>query len=282
MKRAIIILFLVIPVICQAQKKKNKRKFLSDTALVAKNEEEDKPDLTLKDETEEEETVALKVKKNVFFGVRTRRSYTTNRSKGEVIIEDFYLLREPALPNQYVQEIYIHDRSRNKVRPIKPNGKAVENLLHGPYKKLKNDIIIEEGMYFYGVRHQRWLYLDAKEILKHKEHYHKGWFRDSDISYYDLKEKRKIKEVVPIQYGKKEGAYYYFFENGRMAVRGSYHFDKKVGIWEEYYNAGKRIIKREVQYPKNAFDKETQPYIRKEWDERGNLVYQSPKIRRTS
>ena len=154
----------------------------------------------------------------------------------------------------------------------------MDYVLHGPYQKFRDGKLIEEGAFFYGTKHERWMAFDDQGQLLNKEHFHKGWYRDSDITYFDLDKKTKIQEVIPIQYEKKEGLYYQFFKNGKMAVKGRYQFGKRIGVWEEYYNTARTTIKREIQYPKDAFDKSA-PYIRKEWDSRGNPIYSSPKIK---
>ncbi len=238
-----------------------------------------KPDLTLEKKLDEKiEAAPIKAKKNVFYGVKVKPSFTRNVTRNKVEIEEFYYFKEPTKVNKYVQSIYIVDRQRNRVRGVKPTAAAMEFVLHGPYKKFIDGVLVQEGFFFYGTKHERWLYLDAKDKLLNKEHYHQGWYRDSDISYYDLEKKTKVQEVIPIQYDIKEGPYYQFFKNGKMAVKGQYQYNQRIGIWEEYYDAARTTIKREIQYPKDAFDK-SQPYIRKEWDSRGNPIYTSPKIR---
>ena len=91
-------------------------------------------------------------------------------------------------------------------------------MLHGPYKKLIDDKLVEEGMYFYGTKHQRWVKLTRQNKLISKAHYHKGWYRDSQIDYYDGAGKQRIKSVMPIQYGKKEGVFILFHSSGKMAL----------------------------------------------------------------
>ena len=57
-----------------------------------------KPDLTLQKELEEElEAVELKVKKNVFFGEKVKPSWTRNIERNKVVIEEFYIFKEPLL-----------------------------------------------------------------------------------------------------------------------------------------------------------------------------------------
>ena len=99
------------------------------------------------------------------------------------------------------------------------------------------------------------------------------------IEYFDGAGKEHIKSVMPIQYGKKEGTFIEFHTSGQIAVRGSYQFDKKVGIWEEFYDVkGAYIVKREIQYAPDPFQKDFKPFIRKEFDERGQEIYVSPKV----
>jgi len=52
---------------------------------------------------------------------------------------------------------------------------------------------------------------------------------------------------------------------------GEYKWNEKIGDWIENYSNGKR--KRIISYPKEPFDKEFAPYIRKEWDEKGKEIY---------
>jgi antitoxin component YwqK of YwqJK toxin-antitoxin module len=90
------------------------------------------------------------------------------------------------------------------------------------------------------------------------------------MSYYDH-QKTKLKEVIPVHHGEREGDYWAFHEDGSLAVRGQYHFDAKVDMWREYYP--NRRIKREVKYPDDPFDLETSPVIVREWDRNGQLLY---------
>ena len=282
MKRGfLLILLLTLPLLGMAQKKKKKdKKSLKDRVTEMINRPKLATDSLLYQEADTDTLpdVDLKVKKNHFFGVKTKRNYTKSERQGRLVIEDFYVLPEPVEVNPYVPVLAILDRQRGQVRSASRRNGKLENVLHGPYKKLINDKVVEEGMYFYGMKHQRWVYLTRQDYLYGKEHYHKGWFRDSEIEYYDGDKKERVKTVIPIQYGKKEGYFYHFFENGRLAVRGKYEFDKKVGIWEEFYPGNRTTVKREIQFASDPFQKDFKPYIRKEWDQFGNPTYVSPKI----
>ena len=152
-------------------------------------------------------------------------------------------------------------------------------LLHGPYKVLKDGQVIEEGIFYVGAKHGRWTtYRKMYDyyVLDAKEKYFKGWPKESKISYYDTKGK-ELQEVIPVEYGKKEGNYFYFFQDGQLAVRGEYRYDHKVGTWTEYYPGPKQKRKRVVQYPNTPWDRKEAPFILQEWDKDGKLIYEAKK-----
>ena len=133
-------------------------------------------------------------------------------------------------------------------------------------------------MFYHGTKHETWLYQNRDSSLYDKEHFIKGWYRDSQISYYDDASQTQIKEVIPIRYGKREGNYYFFFPNGKLAVEGQYVFDQKVGIWSEYWNTGTVTVKRELQFRPEFYLHDYEPYIRREWAESAEQIYRSPKL----
>jgi len=288
LKRLLIISLCLLPLFGYAQKKKKKKKDEDKVSLVDRVADlfgtyKPKDSLLIyKNEIEPEDTipdVPLRKKKNVFFGVKTKRAYTVADAGGRTVIEDFYILPDPVDVDPYVLAIYRHDLDRERVTATRPRGNKATRVLHGPYKKLIADKVVEEGMYFYGTRHQRWVKLDRQNKLLSKQHYHKGWYRDSDIEYFDGDAQKEIKSVMPIQYGKKEGTFIQFHTSGQIAVRGQYQYDKRVGIWEEFYDVkGAYIVKREIQFAPDAFQKDFKPYIRKEFDQYGEEIYVSPKI----
>jgi hypothetical protein len=263
-----------------AQKKKKEKKSIKEKVLEMFNTRVEKDSLLIYEEEKKDTIpdVEEKVKKNHFFGVKTKRAYTVNKINGRTVIEDFYILPEPVPVDPYVLQIFTHDPNRDQVRATRPNTRQVDRVLHGPYKKLVNDQLVEEGMYFYGTKHQRWVSLTRGNMLVDKEHYHKGWYRDSEITYYDGDAKQQIRSVTPIRYGKKEGLFVYFFPDGRIAMRGRYEFDKKVGIWEEFHNTRTPVVKREIQFAPDPFQKNFKSYIRKEWDVNSNLLYMAPQL----
>ncbi|GAB5522772.1 MAG: hypothetical protein Roseis2KO_06440 [Roseivirga sp.] len=280
----LIILLVLLPLASFAQKKKKDKRTLKEKVQDLLNTNVQKDSLLIYKEEQKDTIpdVELKKKKNHFFGVKTKRAYTVKKISGRTVIEDFYILPEGVEVDPYVLQIFVHDQQREEVKAVRGSkGRLVNRVLHGPYKKLVNDVVVEEGMFFYGTKHQRWVLLDRQNKLLQKEHYHKGWYRDSEITYYDGDAKKRIKSVTPIQYGKKQGMYIQFFPNGQVAMRGRYEFDKKVGVWEEFHQVNRAVIKREIQYPPDPFQKDFKSFIRKEWDTLTNLIYVSPRLSKT-
>jgi antitoxin component YwqK of YwqJK toxin-antitoxin module len=117
---------------------------------------------------------------------------------------------------------------------------------------------------------------DRENLVEDKEKYYKGWPKESMVTYYDPMERKKLKEIIPIEYGEREGYYYLFHENGQVAVQGEYQWNHKVNDWVENYPTGKR--KRIIAYPKQAFEKEIKPFIKREWDNKGQEIYTSEKL----
>ena len=242
-----------------------------------------KPDITLEDE-EPQETDSIpdaeeKVKRNVFYGEKTKKSFTSRTDRNTEDFQLFYYLPEPEAAAPYVRKVFYHDPQSNSIRSVVGKGQMLERVLHGPYERLVNDIVVEKGDFYYGTKHGTWLYQRMDSTLYEKEHYVKGWLADSKITYYDEGEKTKIREVIPYRYGKKEGEYFLFFESGDVAVTGRYFYDRKVGVWQEYYDMpGTVVQKRMIQYPKFFYEWDFKPYIMREWNRNSQTVYVSPKL----
>lgn len=113
------------------------------------------------------------------------------------------------------------------------------------------------------------------DILDDKDKFYKGWPKESIVTYYDPVTHNKVKEMIPIEIDEREGFYFLFHDNGTIAVTGEYHWGQKVGDWVENYPNGKR--KKIVAYPREPYDKEIKPFVRKEWDEKGREIYSSRK-----
>ncbi len=236
--------------------------------------------IELKDDDNDEQELIQPVKpkkkkKNskIFYGIKTKRGYTRNGFGKALVLELFHYLKYKDFvgPEEYIQDFYFYDFKRKKIvnsRNIK-NPKNV-GVLHGHYVKKIGDQVLEEGYFYKGMKHRRWVRYNKHDILQDKQIFWKGWPEQSLLSFYDY-EKTKVKEVIPVHFGEKEGKYYAFHENGRLAATGMYKYDRRIGTWKEFYF--NRQLKREIIYPSQPYDFNFQPYINKEWDISGRLIY---------
>jgi len=227
-------------------------------------------------EEEPVETKKKKVKKKVFYGIKTKKGFTRKGVGERVTFELFYYLKKSEMPKTFVRDVYYFDYARREVRKTSKFDPQKGVLLHGPYKRVMNQVVLESGIYYKGTKHGRWMTYNSDSVLTDKAKYFRGWPKESLVTYYDPIEKKKVKEITPIEFGEKEGFYYMFHENGLVAVTGEYKWDKKVGNWIEYYPTGKR--KKLIAYSKDAFDKEIIPYIKSEWNEKGKEIYRNNKM----
>ena len=235
-------------------------------------------DINAAEEEEEEEIPEKKRKKNVFYDLKTRKAFAKSGYGQNEKIEIFHILKEWQEPDPYVRDIYWYEY---KSKSVKKGGQPTPDkgmLLHGPYRVEKDGEIIEKGIFYKGTKHGRWTtYRKMYDYmaLDKKEKYIKGWPKESKISYYD-RQATKIKEVIPVEYGKKEGNYYLFFPSGEIAVRGEFQYDEKVGTWTEYYPQRQRR-KKQIQYAPDPWAKNFDPFIAQEWDKEGKLIYERKK-----
>ena len=216
-----------------------------------------------------------KRKKNVFYGLKTKKRFAKSGYGDNETVELFHVLKEFKKPDPYVPDIYWYDYKRRQIRHTGTPDPKHGAILHGPYKKLVGDQVVEEGIFYIGTKNGRWTQYDKNDVLISKKKYYHGWPKESLVRYYD-KDPKHLKEVIPVQYGKKEGTYYRFHENGSVAVKGEYEDDVKVGNWTEYYDFRNRH-KKEVQYAEDPYEKDFKPYITREWNRQGQLVYDHSK-----
>ncbi|CAG5010214.1 hypothetical protein DYBT9275_04666 [Dyadobacter sp. CECT 9275] len=197
-------------------------------------------------------------------------------------IEIFHVLKEYKPINPYVLATNIrwYDKKSRRLSSSLIKDKEQALPLHGSYKKFSGENLIEEGYYYMGVRHARWLKYDAKYNLIDKSYWGKGFPAESRITYYDSTH-TQIKEVLPVSYGKVEGEFLQFYKEGQLMASGKYQNGEKVGRWIEYYQF-RRQRKKEIQYRKTFWDEGFEPFILREWDEKGKLFYDSSKDPRAS
>lgn len=235
--------------------------------------ETDKPYSLLELDEQTSEPVVIqkkKPRKKVFYGIKTKKGFTRKGSGDRVVVELFYVLKQHEPSPPYVKDIYWYDYTRREIRKSEKFDPKKGVLLHGPYKKMMGDVLLEEGIFYKGSKHGRWMRYNRNDILEDKDKYYKGWPKESLVSYWDP-ERKKVKELIPVDHGDREGNYYKFHDNGTLAVSGTYLHDYRIGEWTEFYPSGKR--KKIILYPEDPFDREAKAYIKREWNESGREVY---------
>ena len=232
--------------------------------------------ITLTDEEPEVEVKEKVLSRHHFFGLKVkRRVLRLKRIGGKRVKEVFYHLKKKHVPVRppYVPYVYWYHLKDRKIIYSRRYNKEEGYLLHGRYVRKVGKKVVDERYFYHGVRHGRWTQHNLNNILLSKSHYYKGWSREAEKRYYDLAQTR-LKEVIPIQYGSKEGFYYAFHPNGNIAVVGRYIWDHRVGVWKEFYTSGK--AKREIHYNTSPYDDSASfftPYIAMEWSFEGRLLY---------
>lgn len=240
-------------------------RFTIDTPVTLDFEEEEK---------EEPKKKKKKVKKKVFYGIKTKKGFTRKGQGNRITYELFYVLKKPQTPQTFVRDIYWYDYTRKEIRKTERFDPEKGVLLHGPYEKRLGEVVLAKGIFYKGTKHGRWMYYNRDSTLADKEKYFRGWPKESLVSYYDA-ERKKMKEITPIEFGEKTGYYYRFYENGQIAIAGEYEWDQKVGDWVEYYPNKRR--KKIIAYPEEPFDQSLRPYIKAEWNDKGKQIYRNNK-----
>lgn len=217
-----------------------------------------------------------KVKKKVFYGIKTKKGFTRKGQGERITYELFYYLKKSEKPVTFARDIYWYDYTRHEIRKTTTFDPAKGVLLHGPYEKRLDQLVLQKGIFYKGTKHGRWMTYERDSTLKDKDRYYRGWPKESLVSYYDPQERKRMKEMTPIEYGEKEGYYYFFHENGQLAVQGEFQWNEKVGDWTEFYSNGKR--KKIITYPKEPFDEKLKPYVKAEWNDKGKELYRNNKM----
>jgi len=276
--RLVLVFLLCMPFLLTAQVKKNKNEvpFGKEGQFTF---ETDKPYKLLEMDEKTEEPVYTnkkkKPKKKVYYGLKTKKGFTRKGFGEKMTLELFYVLKnKEEKPPQYVKEIYYYDYARREIRRSATFDPKKGVLLHGPYQKRQGEVVLEEGIFYKGARHGRWMRYNLQNLLEDKSKYYKGWPKESLVSYYDPQH-NKVKELIPVDFGEREGNYYMFHENGTLAITGEYKWNERVGDWIENYPNGKR--KKIIAFPKEPFDKKFHPYIKAEYDANGREIYSNYK-----
>jgi antitoxin component YwqK of YwqJK toxin-antitoxin module len=193
-------------------------------------------------------------------------------------VEEINVLRNPdeAAPSIYAKEIWWYDPKLRRVTNVPRKDEDYGEICHGPYKKYVNDELVEEGYFYVGAKDGRWETYNQEYILLGKEKYDNGFLADSKFTYYD-KQETKIKEVVPVKFGKVTGEYRSFYEGGQLKEEGKFDDSVKVGRWREYHQFGSMgRLSKETMYAKDKFDNSPAEVL-VERDTKGKIIYEAPK-----
>ena len=215
--------------------------------------------------------------KDEYQGVKTEKRIAQYGSGNRTTVEEVNVIKyvEDEKISPYLQEIWWFDQSQNRIvnTPIKDAKNPL--ICHGPYRKFVNQVLVEEGFFYQGGKDARWEKYGTDFELEDKSVYKKGFPAESSISYYDADQK-KIKEIIPIVYGKVRGQYLSFFPNGLLAMEGKLDDSVRVGRWREYHEKGASgRLKKEWRYGKDKFDN-FEPVLMQERDAQAKIIYQNP------
>lgn len=214
--------------------------------------------------------------KDEYEGTKTERRVGNYGTGGRATLEEFNVVKyvEDEAVSPYVQEIWWYDPGQSRIvnTPLKENQRA--QICHGPYRKIVNQMVVEEGNFYMGAKDGRWETYDSEGILLTKIYYDRGFPAGSNISYFDAA-KLKIKEVIPFVYGKSTGQYLLFYPSGNLALEGKLDEGVRIGRWREFYEFGSGgRLKKELRYGKDKFE-EIEPIIVQERDEKGKITSQT-------
>lgn len=214
--------------------------------------------------------------KDAYEGTKTERRIGSYGTGGRATIEEFSVVKyvEDESVSPYVQEVWWYDPGQSRIvnTPLKENQRA--QICHGSYKKIINEVLVEEGYFYMGAKNDRWEAYDSEGVLLTKNYFNRGFPAGSEISYFDAA-KLKIKEVIPFVYGKSTGQYLLFYPSGNLAFEGKLDEGVRVGRWREFYEFGSGgRLKKEMRYGKDKFE-DIEPVVVQERDEKGKITNQT-------
>ncbi|SOE21443.1 hypothetical protein SAMN06298216_1910 [Spirosomataceae bacterium TFI 002] len=212
-----------------------------------------------------------------FEGLPVEKQIYRRGSGSRMTYIEFYTLDGNQEPSPYHRILTWYDLKRKRIAEAVARDRKTNLLMHGPYKEYRGDFLVQEGEYYMGEKHGRWVSYDKDFILLEKEVYNKGHYADSDITYFDA-DSVKIKEVLPKIFGEETGQYLLYHENGTLAMEGMMDGGFKVGKWVEYYDGGNRR-KKEIQYRKDRYD-EAEPLVVREYSEDGKMIFEHESVKR--
>lgn len=214
--------------------------------------------------------------KDEYVGIKTEIRLGSYGSGVRMTAEEAHVVKyvEDEALSPYLQEISIFDPAQSRVTTIPLKEAKNAQICHGPFKKYVNQKLVEEGFYYMGVKDGRWENYSPENELENKVYYQKGFLKGSYFQYYDAS-KKKIKEVIPRQYGKVRGTYQSFYANGNLKEAGKLDDSVKVGVWREYHEVGSGgRLKKEWKYRADKFDT-ADPILIQERDQQSKIIFQT-------
>ena len=216
------------------------------------------------------------VAKDEYVNIKTDRRLGQYGSGNRSTVEEINVVKfvEDESLNTYAQEIWWFDPNQSRIvnSSIKDNKTA--QICHGPFKKIVNNVIVEQGFFYMGTKDGRWETFGPENELETKVYYERGFLAGSSITYHD-DAKKKIKQVIPNFYGKTRGNYLSFYPSGNLKEDGKLDDSVRIGRWREYYEFGTGgRLKKEWRYGKDKFDA-SEPILMVERDSQGKIIYQN-------
>ena len=216
------------------------------------------------------------VAKDEYVNIKTDRRLGQYGSGNRSSVEEINVVKfvEDESLSTYAQEIWWFDPNQSRIvnSSIKENKTA--QICHGPFKKIVNNVIVEQGFFYMGTKDGRWETFGPENELETKVYYERGFLAGSSITYHD-DAKKKIKQVIPNFYGKTRGNYLSFYPSGNLKEDGKLDDSVRIGRWREYYEFGTGgRLKKEWRYGKDKFDA-SEPILMVERDSQGKIIYQN-------
>lgn len=216
------------------------------------------------------------VPKDEYVNIKTDRRLGQYGSGNRSTVEEINVVKfvEDESLSTYAQEIWWFDPNQSRIvnSSIKDNKTA--QICHGPFKKIVNNVIVEQGFFYMGTKDGRWETFGPENELETKVYYERGFLAGSSITYHD-DAKKKIKQVIPNFYGKTRGNYLSFYPSGNLKEDGKLDDSVRIGRWREYYEFGTGgRLKKEWRYGKDKFDA-SEPILMVERDSQGKIIYQN-------
>ena len=216
------------------------------------------------------------VAKDEYANIKTDRRLGQYGSGNRSTVEEINVVKfvEDESLSTYAQEIWWFDPNQSRIvnSSIKDNKTA--QICHGPFKKIVNNVIVEQGFFYMGTKDGRWETFGPENELETKVYYERGFLAGSIITYHD-DAKKKIKQVVPNFYGKTRGNYFSFYPSSNLKEDGKFDDSIRIGRWREYYEFGTGgRLKKEWRYGKDKFDA-AEPILMVERDSQGKIIYQN-------